>query len=60
VVKPAVDYMLVNVDGSALPGVLTTSQYLVLPDRPVGAKPLDRQFRDSWNIGFTPQLAVGV
>ena len=64
VVKPAADYMLVNVltDPAPRSGVFgATSQYLVLPDRPVGAKTgTTNSFVDGWTLGFTPQLAVGV
>ena len=64
VVKPAANYMLVNVltDPAPCSGVFgATSQYLVLPDRPVGAKTgTTNSFVDGWTLGFTPQLAVGV
>lgn len=64
VVKPALDYMLVNVltDPGPRSGVFgATSQYLVLPDRPVGAKTgTTNSYVDGWAIGFTPQLAVGI
>ena len=64
VVKPAQNYMLVNVltDPAPRSGVFgATAQYLVLPDRPVGAKTgTTNSFVDGWTIGFTPQLAVGI
>ena len=64
VVDPAPNYMLVNVltDPNPRSGVFgATAQYLVLPDRLVGAKTgTTNNFYDGWTLGFTPQLAVGV
>jgi membrane peptidoglycan carboxypeptidase len=64
VVKPAANYMIVNVLTDPTPRAAafgSTAQYLVLPDRPVGAKTgTTNSWVDGWTIGFTPQLAVGV
>lgn len=64
VVQPAPNYMLVNVLTDPSPRAAAfgaSAQYLILPDRPVGAKTgTTNEWHDGWTLGFTPQLAVGV
>ncbi|MBT4349648.1 penicillin-binding protein [bacterium] len=48
-------------DNAARSYVFGESNYLTLPDRPVAAKTgTTNDYRDSWTIGFTPQIALGV
>jgi penicillin-binding protein 1C len=48
-------------DNVARAYVFGESNYLTLPDRPVAAKTgTTNDYRDSWTMGFTPQVALGV
>ncbi len=48
-------------DNSARAYVFGENNLLTLPDRPVAAKTgTTNDYRDSWTVGFTPQIATGV
>jgi membrane peptidoglycan carboxypeptidase len=64
VVDPAPMYLLNSVLSDPTPRPVafgSYANYLVLPNRPVGAKTgTTNEWRDAWTMGYTPQIAVGV